>query len=205
MRRLAPLDEERDQGVLRHGQPPADQAGLGLTGHVDGVPRVVAAFAGSRHHEVELLGTDGPAGQSRPREGGDPEPARRRILSFVRADQLEVTTVTETVQQVSGAHPGVAPARRRCEAKAVGEVGRCGVQVKNGVDHMVEDGHQKIIGRSSSTSTLRSTTTGTWSLGASPLRSLRWMLAPVTSSANADDPRMKSMRMPSLRGKASCL
>ena len=30
----------------------------------------------------------------------------------------------------------------------------------------------------------RSTTTGTWSLGASPLRSLRWMLAPVTASAN---------------------
>ena len=31
----------------------------------------------------------------------------------------------------------------------------------------------------------RSTTTGTWSLGSSPLRSLRWICAPATASANA--------------------
>ena len=40
----------------------------------------------------------------------------------------------------------------------------------------------------SSDSTEISTSTGTWSLGASPLRSSRWMLAAVTSSANDGDP-----------------
>ena len=50
----------------------------------------------------------------------------------------------------------------------------------------------------------RSTTTGTWSLGPTPLRSLRSITARVTRSANGSLPKIKSMRMPSLRGKRSC-
>lgn len=65
---------------------------------------------------------------------------------------------------------------------------------------------QKIIGRSSSSSSsCKSTTTGTWSLGASPLRWSRSMRASTTLSARPAEPRMKSMRSPSLRGKRSCL
>lgn len=46
-----------------------------------------------------------------------------------------------------------------------------------------------------------SMTTGTWSLGALPLRSSRWMAAPTTCAASSGEAWMKSMRMPSLRGK----
>src|SRR5690606_29854411 len=63
--------------------------------------------------------------------------------------------------------------------------------------------HEKIIGRSPSSSPppkSRSTTTGTWSLGCSPLRSSRWIDAPVTASAKGLEPSTKSIRMPSLRG-----
>ena len=35
--------------------------------------------------------------------------------------------------------------------------------------------------------------TGTWSLGPSPLRSLRWICAATTLSVNACDPRTKSI------------
>src|SRR5690606_6016270 len=59
--------------------------------------------------------------------------------------------------------------------------------------------HQKIIGRSSSSSVSRSrsTTTGTWSLGASPERSSRSIDARPTGSASSGVPSTKSMRMPS--------
>ena len=49
-----------------------------------------------------------------------------------------------------------------------------------------------------------SSTTGTWSDGALPLRSLRSMVAPVTRAASAGVAYVRSMRMPSFRGNRSC-
>ena len=51
----------------------------------------------------------------------------------------------------------------------------------------------------------RSTMTGAWSLAPLPLRSSRSISAPVTRPASAGEPSTKSMRMPSRRGKRSCV
>ncbi len=50
-----------------------------------------------------------------------------------------------------------------------------------------------------------STTTGAWSLAPLPLRSSRSMRAPPTRAARAGEPSTKSIRMPSRRGKRSCV
>src|SRR5690554_5535021 len=109
MRRLTPFDEERDHGVVRHGQPPPHHlAGRSLAAHADRVAWVVPTLACAGHDEVDPLGTDSPAGQTRPGQGGDTEPARSHLLLLIRADELEVSTLAEPVEQVAGAHARVA-------------------------------------------------------------------------------------------------
>ncbi len=49
------------------------------------------------------------------------------------------------------------------------------------------------------------TTTGAWSLAPLPLRSSRSIRAPVTRAASAGEASVKSIRMPSRRGKRSCV
>ena len=60
------------------------------------------------------------------------------------------------------------------------------------------------VRRESAVGYLSSTRTGAWSEGALPLRSSRTISAWPTRSANAGEPRTKSIRIPCFLGNRSC-